>query len=480
MYIYSDRAVPNSTLDDIAEHSLREWIPAQVSVVRNIGIKIKTGAYGNSPSLLIEDLKQDLSTYLYIIRAFMDKSTFLEQDTNHKPGSLFNILLPLLDGIEKKYGDDRIKNASEYQIELLKESVLTSTTVEALSTSFALDKGFAYSISTLKSLGKLLLAWNYPKQFNAAVEILKSSPENTNLETVLTNFFGFSPSQLGASVAQKMGLKSGVLNLLQNPAQVIQTKSSTTSIHNRISCVCGLGEQFAMAHSTLPHNIGEKTLKEIVKTIECSIGEKGLKNIYTNYNQTLSSYANSIPNSASLIIKEENLNTSNPSNFSFKTEIMRLAQMGQVTNYKLLNEIIFDFLTPENRSFAIKKLVSDLLPGEGVDAIVLYSLDPIERELVAICKKGHPSFVKVKEACPIFGSMTNSLVQDVFDTKNHHVVEGLNSKNEDVVAHLSPYPHKKPYGVVYSEANKKKVNKARLIALNELVVAFLSKLYSKD
>jgi hypothetical protein len=75
--------------------------------------------------------------------------------------------------------------------------------------------------------------------------------------------------------------------------------------------------------------------------------------------------------------------------------------------------------------------------------------------------------------------MANSLIQDVFDSKNHHVVEGLNSKKQEIVAHLIPYPHKKPYGVIYSEAIKEKINKTRLGALNELVVTFLSKLYAK-
>jgi hypothetical protein len=479
MYSYSERAKPNSNLENFAEKALKGWIPAQIDVVKSIGSKIETGAYGNSPTLLIEDLKKDISTYLFIIRAFMDKSTFLDQAANQKFESSFNILIPLLESIERNYADDRIKNASEYQLELLKESILTSTTVEALSTSFSLDKGFAYSISSLKSLGKLLLAWNFPTQFNAAIEVLKASPENTSLETVLTNLFGFSPSQLGASVAQKMGFKSGVYNLLQNPSQVIQTSNSKTSIHNRLSSLCGIGEQFAMAHSTLPHNVSEKSLKEIVTTIENSIGKNGLKTIYTRYNVNLDSYSQSIPSSSSLLIDLSSVADTDPSNFSFRTEILRLANMAHITNLNLLNEIISDFLSPPNRSVAIKRLVSELLPNEGVDAIVLYTLDPVEKDLVPICKKGHPSFIKIKDACPIFGTMANSLIQDVFDSKNHHVVEGLNSKKQEIVAHLIPYPHKKPYGVIYSEAIKEKINKTRLGALNELVVTFLSKLYAK-
>lgn len=474
-YLETSNSKPD--LEEVSERALKGWIPVQASVVEGIGQKIKSGAYGNSAQMLINDLKQDVSSYLYVIRAFLDKSVIQEDRTNSNANAPFSILVPLLEGIQKTYGDDRLKNGSEFQLELLKECILASTTVEALSASFSLDKGFAYSVSSLRSLGKLLLAFNYPNEFNSAVEILNQSPGNTSLETVLTNSFGFSPGQVGAKVAQKMGLSSGVYNLLQNPTIVVQTSSSATSVHNRLNCVCGFGEEFAKAHSTLSHDVSEKSLKDIVKIIEDSIGSAGIGKIYKKSNATLSSYKSCNPKFFTSLDEDLGNGHVDPSQFSLKTELNRLARKGEVRNFNLLSEIISDFGNPTNRPLSIKKLVSELLPKEGVDAIILYTIDPVEKDLIAICKKGNPLFVKIKEASPIFGVVTNSLVKDVFDGKRSHEIEGLNANNEEVVACLAPYPAKKPYGVLYIEAKKKVINKQRLMALCDLAITLLSKLY---
>jgi hypothetical protein len=451
---------PGSNIDTVSKKVLSSWIPAQAKVVDEIISKVYCGFYEKSPELLRYDLKKDVSTYLYTLPVFARGDESVQGASNP-----VNQLVPLLHDVKKRFSRKEILDEPKrtFQLEILHEALMSASVVSEMSGKFSMRENTSYSVAMLRYLGKALIAWNYPKEFYEAIQLLRDKSISSSLDGVLTNIFGFSPSTLGSRIVLEMGVNKELFSYI-NPE-----KKGNTATYNRLLGLCELGESFAMAHSTIEHPIKADDVSSIISLISDNIGEMGLKRIYSNTSRLYDSYSKSYPQIyVSSIVNEEN---HIGANLSLKITLSRYARAAKIDKYiasKVIN-LVTDSKTPED---LIKTVFYKMLPSMGINSSLIFTLSPLERTLIPIFRKATPLFIKpdVIDLDPI--EENSDIVRACFLESKEYLGEGFGQGSKEKCFSLSQFPEKKPIGVLYLESDRLTM-KNELLALSRFVCAVL-------
>src|SRR5262249_37415849 len=140
---------------------------------------------------------------------------------------------------------------NELQALRFRESLLSASAAEILASKNAIDPEDGFSCGLLRQLGLTLIAWNYPRVYNRAMECITP---NEGLDFQLQKVLGFSPSLLGLTFAQRWNLSDEILVALGDRKKRFSVSASERSdsgaqhVGEMLSKICEVSEALARAN----------------------------------------------------------------------------------------------------------------------------------------------------------------------------------------------------------------------------------------
>ena len=237
------------------------WLPLHESVLSRIEQRFEDGTYEASRVRLKQDLKLDVSLYTFCLRELVN----LENRISHElepiidphahghfaPSELFRTasLVELREIIHRarnevtKYS---FAAMTDFQAIQLHQSMLSAVTSETLATRTALDPEVGFTCGLLRQFGKVLIAWNYPDQYERALKDLR---DKTTLDAALQKSLGFSPQALALTFARRWNLPEQIISALSDQVQKDTQGPFARASSNAIELrkICSIAEAFAQA-----------------------------------------------------------------------------------------------------------------------------------------------------------------------------------------------------------------------------------------
>jgi len=466
--------------DQVFKKVTDSWIPAQTGMIDEILAKIYAGFYNNSMAVLVDDLKKDLGSYLYVCPTIVDMA--LKEYERGANGQLeLKTILPrvtlLLHQAKKNLRESNLEDTSDFQREIFNEAVLSAEVVAKLSPEIGLAPDSCHALASLRYIGRVLLAWNYPEEFKEALVILNTKSVEASLDTILTNIFGFSPATLGGRVTLEMGLIKDISDPVETTRHDTGSHSNPQRTLDKLRRLCRLGEAFAMAHSSIRHPIQEDKIVEAIKLLKKHHKESALATIY----QRVSVFSIAQTTNYELFVNSSELEGEDEPTrrISEKIELVRLSRLAGIPTEKS-RPVIDSLIGNQASDKVIKELFHFLLPEAGIVSNIVFIESPLEGSLIPIFKKGTSSFVKAAVVTLGAYSDQKHLARDIFYQKTPWIAEGISIDGDESIFALMPIPEKKPYGVLYLEARRQDIGKDALENLGKFTSKCFALLYKRQ
>lgn len=228
-----------SKLELVCERVVDGWFPLDPALLMLIRRRLEEGYYEDSIDKLREDLSQDFSLYTFCLKELVR----LARDRGHPEAQLEQIFASvslneyrqLLAMDEQMFSAYPLHEMSPSQAARLAESMMSAEVARSLSHSFNIAGELAYSCSLFRQLGTTLIAWNYPSVYKVAVERCERPGD---LDGILSEMLGFSPADLGLTLAHSW-------NLPQSLVEGLSSNPQESSVGETLQKICEMGELFA-------------------------------------------------------------------------------------------------------------------------------------------------------------------------------------------------------------------------------------------
>jgi hypothetical protein len=190
------------------EHVLKHWIPINKVLLTKIRSGLSKGVYRNNHQGLIKDIKSDISLYTWCLRELcltLKKDGEIPEDFD--PIRTLEDLEPdefaeLLNVDEAEISGHELEQSDIEQIRVLRNVIMGASAADLITLKTNGDRR-AFGASLLRQLGLTLIAWNYPSVFQEAAHKVK---EGVELDVVIAEKLGFSPSLLAMKLVQEWGV----------------------------------------------------------------------------------------------------------------------------------------------------------------------------------------------------------------------------------------------------------------------------------
>lgn len=279
-------------------HLSRTWFPARAEALEVINRRAEDGTYSATPTLLIEDLKNDLALCGKVISALTpdaDSERYFLSPLEDLQNMSVEEIIHLLPKSLASLSPHRFERASTALKSVVNCSITSSLATEtfartAAERGVAVTETNAFSCSLLRQLGLNLLAWNYP---SILFRVLKNTPSD-RIDQALKSAFGFSPLSLGSELARRWRIEPAMRATLE-PLAPYQK-------HEPLRDVCELGDLFGQKQHKaifpaaakeweerkeyLKHLIGTESTKEIEERVEAVV-EQHLMSLFRTEPKTL-------------------------------------------------------------------------------------------------------------------------------------------------------------------------------------------------
>jgi hypothetical protein len=265
-----------NTLDVLASH----WPPADPELLAYIQAGLLNGRYQKAPETLISDLKKDVTLFLFCIRALSQTSNQTRDAAKLLREIPINELSKILPHDVTEISNHSFETSSLIQHTALVRSSIVATVAEHASVEVSVDSELAYTYSLLTQFGLTLIAWAYPNIYRQAIANKCSIEE---LDKILTDTLGFSPSLVGIRLANSWGLM-----LSGDRSNETNITSHEELLASNLERLCRIGEAFAFA--SLPDDSKAPDWDSAIRTIEATLGESGVASLKVTLKERLSVY----------------------------------------------------------------------------------------------------------------------------------------------------------------------------------------------
>jgi hypothetical protein len=377
-------SLETNTAARAAGHVAKSWFPINRNNLEQIRSGLSTGRYNKSA--IIADIKSDASLYLLCVRklAQMAKDggfgglTPSELIENAEFETISTIISsPIESDINHKFS-----TMSDVQAARLMESVLSASTVEALSNTKNLDGELGYSCALLRQLGLTLIAWNYPHVYRRALE--NSGITNTNLESEIQKVLGFTPSSLAVLVTQEWNLSPLVSEVIGNSENnQISTKAAD------ILELCRIGEALARANDPENYPSALQDWNTAEEEIEKLLGRNQMDSIRELIARNLRAYSDAAPK-LFRIPTTENI-PSKICSLEYSKKLLTKNDYIEKCSPLLkmqLKELYASFAANEISRDSVHKLVKEIIPSAGFERGCIFMFEPSSNSLVPVLKIG--------------------------------------------------------------------------------------------
>lgn len=470
----------NALIEENIERAFRHvssgWLPVQKDVLNRVRKQLDDGAYDQSGSKLSEDLKEDFALYMYCLR---ELSNLVEDETKTRlqqgksagarltPKQIFSkasrdILQRIFHRPDSEISPHSLSDMNELQALRFRESLLSASAAEILASKNAIDPEDGFSCGLLRQLGLTLIAWNYPRVYNRAMECITP---NEGLDFQLQKVLGFSPSLLGLTFAQRWNLSDEILVALGDRKKRFSVSASERSdsgaqhVGEMLSKICEVSEALARANDPEHYPTALRDWEEAEEAIASQLGPNGLQVIFEKAKDHCKQYMLTAPElqdfSEGTIIKERIVDSrfavaKLEKNIHLKSCPPALKE--KIT--KLYYQIKPNKILKKN----IRTLVFEIVPAAGFKRGCIFMLEPASRMLAPSIKIGDVSADRLR---PIKLSSALShfdLVSSAFSLKSPLREEKIGSDGRRITMIACSIGQSASMGVLYLETGEDFIN----------------------
>lgn len=387
-------------LDKATRYVSDYWFPVNPELLEKIRLGISAGSYGTDTKSLVDDIRSDFSLFTFCLKRLVE---MLRQD-----GALENTRFDPIAMLEKaemkqleqilsiethEVSKHSIDSGAEFQVARFREAMLSATTAESLAQSYAVDSDSAYSAALLRQLGYVLVAWNYPSLYQAA---LTSLTADDNLDLVLARSLGFSPGLLAMRVLHQWGVPEQSLNALglfgfESPEETEVFEAIGETIDN----LCKVGEALARASDPEHYPSAADDWQVAKLEVTSRLGPKGMEIIRERYTQNCESYLNLAPEmfNPALICEEVLVSDSSHQDLGGKNPFLVLCDEKVQNELRKLYKYIEELHGAQSN---VRFLVREIITRCGFSCGCVYTVDPALMMLVPQAEIGTSKGVSYK------------------------------------------------------------------------------------
>lgn len=450
-----------SRLERAAQRASDHWLPANPIITNKIRTGLQSGKYEANFESLLEEIKSDLSIFLYCIR---ESLSLAKESGSLAPKSInpcellrrtgAKHLQLILERATKRISTHTLLNASEQQQMRLKEVMISASTAEALAPSQSINPEAGFSAAVLRQLGMALIAWNYPTVYQRALE---RSDSTLSLESAIQDLLGFSPTLFGSFILGRWGLDIEMRSVVGRDPVSAELRSM--SQHNLLlKKICEVGEALARAQHPEYYSNAEVDWDMANKAIQVALGADGMQVVQRHIRDNCEQYRISLK-----------------AVFSDTTEINPAAKISAFKELKALDRNPYIkgcqaslkqglrelYSTMERQAIsqhAVRVLTRELFPIAGFIGGCVYILDPASRQFAPRLSVGRVTLRTISPVSYSHYAIENDSVIRAFDCQAP-IVEHSRSNTPDAVASISAaLGSTNKIGVLYLEVPQLELN----------------------
>ncbi|RME62095.1 MAG: HDOD domain-containing protein [Candidatus Dadabacteria bacterium] len=291
----------NVKLVQACERIAANWLPVNQELLTQIQKGLKEGAYDLSPEFLIEEITSDIGLFTYCLRE-ISRIKNLDNESRLDPVKILEetdvatykkILLVAPEEISTL----SLKEAQPHQIGKLKEVLVGASASETLAESELLDSSFAFAAHILRHLGLTLIAWHYPEEFK---KVCEEASDEQEIEVLLAQELGFSPSLLGLAIAKNWKLDPAILLAMGDREAVKKLspdeREDALKTSGRLEKIAEVSDLLGKAAAPELYTVSEEDLVLAKEYINDKLGESGLRRIFEQTKKRSQAYQKIAPN----------------------------------------------------------------------------------------------------------------------------------------------------------------------------------------
>jgi hypothetical protein len=174
----------------------------------------------------------------------------------------------------------------------MQQALIAVTTLSELGKSSDIDPLLLFSSACLRQLGLGLIAWNFPRAYEAAMET--PAKDDIEVEHRIANILGYSPSSLGLAIVKQWGLHNEI-NVLLSSRDGSNIEKPSEQKFARLRELCETSEALACAFDPDHYPTAIDKMPEIEKSINSVLGPEGMKNLQGQIDDVWGQFVSAAP-----------------------------------------------------------------------------------------------------------------------------------------------------------------------------------------
>jgi len=382
-------------LERAREHVNKYWFPVNHLLVEKIRAGFETGAYDLDLDFLLFEIKTDLALFTHCLKRVGE---MMRAEGAHLMGCLNPMDFLRWAGLERLkeiINDDellRTKHAldgiSSEQLSPMQKAIVGASAAEVISQTQNLNPEIGFSAGLLRQLGLIMIAWNYPQVYHAALTNLRPGAD---IDVSLSQALGFSPVMLAMTLANEWGL-APEFNAVWGGQDVPPTRNvpagGSNELLRRLGKICEVSEALAKANAPELYPQAEHDWQTARREIVSLLGSENLELIRKQVKDNCENYVAHYPQ---LFDGLADFDPPRRIEAAVRSKAARenpyLRHCPDVLKRKLLalySNLNTDQVSREN----LLVLIKDIIPQAGYSGGVIFVLDPGTNLLMPRVKLG--------------------------------------------------------------------------------------------
>jgi hypothetical protein len=308
----------NKREKDLAKTSLKEWLPINCDRHQSLLSLVNSGEYDGKEGVLFNDLRADVSLLLHCLRTILGDAELRPKDK--KPEDLLtsfdNLVISdyqrLLEINYSEITNHQLSATLKPQARMLRQAVIAATAAGVMTARAGISPSFSVSLSLLRYLPLLLLAWNFPSAYARAQDqqgegfggIIFNLERVLNISMIEYSFAIFKGLKLNDFICSLAleGILTGAQGLPPSFKPLdLRKKNSANDVRNEVRFVehclrsCQLGEAIARLSEPQYYPVAGEEWKIIEAEVVSNLGRHGLTLLNQKTEEMCSCYLESFP-----------------------------------------------------------------------------------------------------------------------------------------------------------------------------------------
>lgn len=384
-------------LELAAKQSLESWLPMNPQSVAEIRSRLEVGGYGSDLSALLNDVRKDISLYLYCLKELSPLKPRSAPDKVFEAAGIDGLHAVLIKSSAAQSAQP-FTSTTALQAKRLQEALISASTAQTLADKSGMNSEDSFACGVMRQLGLLLIAWNYPHVYSRA---MTSTASNKQIDIMLHKTLGFSPALLGISVARDWELAPEVRHAMGDTnatsGLAAERANQAKQLGEQFTKFCKIGEALARANDPEHYPNATTDWKTAEQGIREILGPRGMQLVLANVQDNSSAYLKANPElfkNATPIASPTH--TMSPHAKGLLDKNIYLKHCPESTKQQI-TEIYTDLLPGEISREIVNRLVRIVIPSAGFDKGCVFMLEPFSLTLVPMVKIGNAPASVVKE-----------------------------------------------------------------------------------